>query len=132
MGNSPFFVLITKPTKHKIKTITHTDSGKDLDDIRNKIVYIIQEEVSTFSDIPMDYNDFIYKCWYAEKSADSEPFDYKIYSNGKWTAPWTIEELYDSVYEILHKLQLLAAYIDEANKDEEANDDANENAIEEL
>lgn len=125
MEQIPYFVVITKPTKHKIQTKSLTDSGKDLDDIRNKIVYIIQEEVSKFIDIPESYDDFIYKCWYSENSADAEPFDYKIYNEGKWISPWTSEELYDSVYEILHKMELLAAYIDEANKDEEEVDDDN-------
>jgi len=119
----PFFVIITKPTKHKIQTKNYTDSGKNLEDIRNKIIYLIQEEVSKFSDIPDTYDEFIYKCWYVKHSADAEPFDYKIFNEGKWTSPWTLEELYDSVYEILHKLELLSAYINDANKDEEAVDD---------
>lgn len=125
MEQIPFFVVITKPTKHKIQTKSHTDSGKDLEDIHNKIIYLFQEEVSKFVDIPESYDDFIYKCWYLENSADAEPFDYKIYSDGKWISPWTSEELYESVYEILHKLELLAAYIDDANKNEEEVDDDN-------
>jgi len=125
MEQIPFFLVITKPTKHKIQTKILTDTGKDLEDIHNKIIYQIQEYVATFIDIPESYDDFIYKCWFAEISADAEPFDYKIYNEGKWISPWTPEDLYNSVYEILHKLELLAAYIDDANKDEEAVDDDN-------
>jgi hypothetical protein len=76
------------------------------------------------------YDDFISKCWYFENSADAEPFEYKIYMDDKWISPWEMEDLYNSVYEILHKLQLLAAYIDDANKDEEGIDDDNEQPLE--
>jgi len=126
----PFFLVTTKPNKQKIETKIHTDSGNDIDDIHNKILYLMQEHISKFNDLPDSYDDFISKCWYFENSADAEPFEYKIYMDDKWISPWEIEDLYNSVYEILHKLQLLAAYIDDANKDEEGIDDDNEKPLE--
>ena len=126
MEQIPFFIVITKPNKLKIQTRIHTDSGKNLEDIHNKIIYLIQEEIVKFHDIPESYNDFIYKCWYADDSADAEPFDYKIYFEDKWITPWSIEEIYISVYEVLHKLELLAAYIDDANKNEEEENENHE------
>jgi len=75
--------------------------------------------MSVFNDLPETYNDFIYKCWYAEKSADSEPFTYKIFKDNEWISPWEIDELYESAYDILHKLELLSGYINEANMDGE-------------
>jgi len=115
----PFILVITKPNKLRIEVTTHSDTGIDLEDIRKKIIYIIQEKISVFNDIPDNYNDFIYKCWYIDISADAEPFTYKIFKDDKWISPWEIEELYDEAYEILHKLELLTGYINEANKDED-------------
>ena len=125
----PFILVTTKPNKQKIEVKVHTDYGVDLEDIQKKLIYIIQEHISVFHDIPETYNEFIYKCWYAEHSADADPFTYKIYKDESWITPWEIDELYDSAYEILHKLELLAAYINDANKDED--EDEEEQIIEE-
>ena len=119
----PFFVIITKPNKHKIQTKIITDKGKDLDDIRKKILYLMQEELSPIYNLPMDYTTFI-PMWYSNISADAEPFEYKIYNNNSWSAPWDIEGIYDDVYEILHKLDLLSGYINTENQDD--SDEENE------
>ena len=119
----PFILVTTKPNKQKIEVKLHSDTGTDLEDIQKKLIYIIQEQISVFNDIPDNYNDFIYKCWYQEHSADAEPFVYKIFKDDEWITPWTIDELYESVYEILHKLELLAGYINDANKNEESDED---------
>lgn len=121
----PFFIIVTKPNKHKIQTKIVTDKGKDLDDIRNKILYLIQEELSTVHNLPVDYAYFV-PIWYATISADAEPFDYKIFINNKWSSPWDIEDLYNDAYEILHKLEVLAGYI---NVENQAESDEEENAI---
>ena len=123
MSTIPFFLIITKPNKHKIQTKIIIDVGADLDDIHNKIIYIIQEELSTFKYLPENVAEFISECWYKDISADAEPFEYKFYYEDKWSSLWSIEELYDEVYEVLHKMELLAAYVNEANQDPEVEDD---------
>ena len=115
MTTIPFIVIVCKPNKHKMQSTIITDVGKDLDDIKNKIVYIMQEEISVFDDIPDDYHRFISDSWYNEMSADIEPFEYKIFYENKWIKPWSIEEIYDTVCDVLHKLLLLGSYIDSAN-----------------
>ena len=55
-----------------------------------------------------------------------EPFEYKIYMDDKWISPWEMEDLYNSVYEILHKLEVLAGYI---NVENQAESDEEENGI---
>jgi len=47
----PFFVIVTKPNKHKIQTKIITETGNNLDDIRKKIIYIIQEELSVINNL---------------------------------------------------------------------------------
>lgn len=131
MSEVPFFIVITKPNKQKIQTYLTTDTGKDLEDVKNKLVYIIQEHFSKCQEFPDSYEEFINKQWYQHISADSEPFDYRVFSEDKWIQPWSSDDLYEQVVEVLHKLELLGAYITEANKDEEEFDEAEDNGVEE-
>ena len=45
---------------------------------QNKIEGVIQEELSVINNLPIDYASFV-AIWYANISADAEPFDYKIF-----------------------------------------------------
>ena len=118
----PFFVIVTKPNKHKIQSKIITEIGENLDDIRKKIIYIIQEELSAINNLPIDYASFV-PIWYTNISADAEPFDYKIFINNKWILPWDIEDLYEEAHEILHKLELLSGYINVENHVESEEED---------
>jgi len=123
MKEIPFFMIITKPNKHKIQTKIITESAKNLDEIKKKLLYIIQEELSVINNLPNEYSYFV-PIWYTNISADAEPFDYKIFINNKWASPWDIEDLYEEAYEILHKLELLSGFINVENhveSDEEEN-----------
>ena len=128
----PYYIVINKVNKQmKMEQEFVHNGGTDLEDIKNKIIYVIQEKFQPFQDIPDNYDDFISKCWYLNYSADVEPFEYKIFDNGKWIEPWDAEELYDQVYDVLYKLELLGAMITDANKDEEDYDEENEEVNEE-
>ena len=39
MSELGFYLIFTKPNKHKIETKTITDTAKNLDDAKNKIIY---------------------------------------------------------------------------------------------
>jgi hypothetical protein len=129
MEETPFFVVITKPNKQKIQNKIVTDTGKTLNDIRNRIIYLIQEEINVFKDLPIDFDEFIYKCWYKDSSADAEPFEYKIFNQGKWSSPWSIEDLYSEACEIIHKLELINGYVEAENYPDEEIDENEENEI---
>lgn len=121
-----FYVIVTKPNKHKISTKVINDTGKNLEEVKNKIVYIIQEEISKLKfncEFPDSYEKFINTIWYNEISADAEPFEYKIFEHNNWVSPWDPEDLFDEAVEILHKIEVLNAIIVEANKDEEEFED---------
>lgn len=123
MSEIPFFVTINKPNKHKIQVKIVTDTGTSLKDVQNKIIYLMQEELSVFNDLPDEYNNFVSECWYKDISADAEPFEYKVFNDGKWSCPWSQEVLYEMVYDILHKLELLGAFVSEANKEPDVFDE---------
>jgi len=118
MSELGFYLIITKPNKHKIETITKTDTAKNLDDAKNKIIYLIQEELQKINNLPDNLSDFI-PIWFSKISADAEPFDYKIFCEGTWIKPWDLDELYENVYEILHKLELFEGYINTENQQDE-------------
>ena len=126
MTDIPFFIIFTKANKHKIKTFTITNTGTDLINVHNKLINIIQEEFSKFKEFPESYDAFISKEWYRYMSADADPFEYKIFMDGSWLSPWTTEELYDKVVEILHKLEVFNALVIEANKNEDEFDEDND------
>jgi hypothetical protein len=79
MSHIPYFIVITKPNKQRIQVNIINDTGIDLTDIYNKIIKIIHTHLMPFKDLPYDYDEFIYKCWFANMSADAAPFEYKIY-----------------------------------------------------
>ena len=127
MSEIPFYLIITKPNKHRIEIKVINEKAIDIKEVRNRIIYIMQEELSTVHNLPYEYDNLI-GIWYSSISADSEPFQYKIFNNNQWSSPWSIEELYDEAYEILHKLELISGYINEENNDGE---DLDEN-VEEI
>lgn len=127
MTEIPFFIVITKPNNQKIQNKIICDVGDSLDIIKNKLTYIIQEEINNFKNIPLNYDEFIYKCWYKKLSADSEPFEYKIFENGQWISPWAIEDLYNEACEIVHKLELLNSIIKAENYPTEEIEEFEEN-----
>jgi hypothetical protein len=126
MTEIPFCIVFTKPNKQKITTILTTDTGKDLEDIKNKIILMIIDHFNSFNNFPESYDDFISRHWYEFLSADAPPFQYKVLENDRWTSPWSDDELYDLVVERLHKLELLAAHVNEANQDSEQFEDEEE------
>jgi len=130
MSSIPFFLIFTKPTKQKkIQTKIISDKGKNLDDVKNKIIYIIQEEFNKFTNFPDVYQEFINNEWYRDYAADSDPFEYKIFHNDIWMSPWSSDDLYKEVAEILHKVELINAYVEEENgfnkEDDESDDESN-------
>ena len=131
MSLIPYYIIINKPNKQmKLEQKFVHSVGTDLEDIRKKIVYVLQEEFQPYHDIPQNYDEFISKCWYLNYSADVEPFEYKLFHNDKWSQPWDAEDLYDQVYDVLHKLELLGALITDANKDDDEFDERDEEAEE--
>lgn len=126
----PYYLVLTKPHKHNIKPLYFNSSEDSIDKVKNAIVNILQEEFQTVkTDIPDNYQDFVSNCWFVDKSIDGEIFEYKVFSEGKWIEPWNHDDLYDSVYEILYKLELIGGYINDANgfNDEEEIEDEENN-----
>lgn len=111
----PYYLVLTKPHKQNIKLQYFNLISDSLENIKKELIRILQEEFSVHSIIPDNYDEFVSSCWFSEKSIDAEIFEYKIFYEGKWIAPWSIDELYNEVYDVLHKLELIGGYINEAN-----------------
>ena len=127
MSEIPYYIIINKPNKHmKIEQKIIHNTGKNLEEIKNNIIYVIQEEIQPFPYDSDDYERFISNEWYKECSADAEPFVYSLFDKN-WSQPWTIEELFEEACEVLHKLELLGAHITDANKEEEEFDEKEDN-----
>ena len=131
MSEIPYYIIINKPNKQmKIEQKIIHNTGKNLEEIKNNIIYVIQEEIQPFSYNSDDYEKFISEYWYEKCSADAEPFVYNLFDK-TWSQPWTIEELFEEVCEVLHKLELLGAHITDANKEEEEFDENDDDVTQE-
>ena len=131
MAEIPYYIIINKPNKQmKLEQKIIHNTGKNLEEIKNNIIYVIQEEIQPYSNISDDYEKFISECWYQNYSADVEPFVYSLFDKN-WSQPWAIEELFEEVCEVLHKLELLGAHITDANKEEEEFDETDDNVTQE-
>ena len=124
MSEIPFYLIITKPNKHRIEIKIMNEKATDITAVKNRIIYLLQEELSTIHNLPYEYENLI-GIWYSTIAADSEPFHYKLFNNNEWSSPWSIEELYDEAYEILHKLELISGYINEENDLVEETEESN-------
>lgn len=108
----PYFLIINKPNCNTIEIIVKTDVGNNIDEIKINIIKELEKEFSKL-DMPDNYEEFMFMSWYDTLPLNVEVFEYKIFMDGKWVKPWTNEELYEYIYEILYKIRELNAYINE-------------------
>ena len=54
---------------------------------------------------------------------DNEVFDYKLFHNNEWKKPWTNQELYENVINIIHDLDVQNSILNKAYDHEEEEED---------
>jgi hypothetical protein len=100
----PIFITITKPNIPKYETITYICNT--LEDCQNKLIVNLKNIINKKIDYPEDVDDFSTNYWYNDYSMDNEFFDYNLYYNNKWVKPWTLQELYDDVINIINQVDI--------------------------
>ncbi len=100
----PLNIILTKPTKNKYESIYLCCS--DLDDCYNKIIVTGKNKITINTDYPDDYEEFKNLIWYNNISFDNEVFSYSIFYEGKWISPWSHQEIYDQIKDIIYNVDI--------------------------
>ena len=100
----PLNIILTNPKKNKYESLYLVCT--DLDDCYNKIIVTVKNMLLLNVNYPNDYEEFKNLIWYNSISFDNEVFDYSIFTENKWLKPWTQQEIYDSVCDIIHNVDL--------------------------
>lgn len=100
----PLNIIITNPKHNKFDSKYFICN--DIDECYNKLVVSIKNAIILNVDYPTDYEEFKNLIWYNSISFDNEVFDYSIFIDGEWKIPWTHQEIYDKICEIIHTVDL--------------------------
>lgn len=102
--NIPMFITITKPNIPKYETITFVCDT--LDDCKNKLIINLKNIIYKQINYPVDVDDFVTNYWHNDSAMDNEFFDYQIFIDNKWSKPWTLQELYEIVTNIINQVDI--------------------------
>jgi hypothetical protein len=100
----PLHIILTNPTKNKYESLYL--ACNDQDECYNKIIVTVKNALLLSVNYPGDYEEFKNLIWYNGVSFDNEVFDYSIFIEGKWIKPWSQQEIYDAICDIIHNLDL--------------------------
>ena len=98
------FITVTKPNIPKYETTTFICSA--LEECKNKLIINLKNIIYKQIDYPVDVDDFVTNYWYNDNAMSNEFFDYQIFLNNEWSKPWTLQELYDIVINIINKVDI--------------------------
>jgi hypothetical protein len=120
----PMFITFTKPDIPKYETLTFICSTEE--ECYNKLIINIKNNISKEIDYPADLDDFTNLFWYNNNYMDNNIFEYKIFKDTEWVQPWTYQELYDSVVDIIHNVDIQNSIYNDKNYYDYCSDSDNE------
>jgi hypothetical protein len=122
--NIPMFIIFTKPTVPKYELTTYV--CESLEDCQNKLIVNIKNKILKKVEYPPDLETFALTAWYNEYNMENYIYDYQIFLDNKWQKPWSLEELYESVIEIIHQVDLQNSIYNDKNYYDYCSDDEDE------
>jgi hypothetical protein len=102
-------ILNLKSNKQKIINLI----GNSLDNSLNNIVVELKKELYMDIDYPDDIDIFANSYWFDDNN-DKDIFTYFIFHNNEWKTPWTCQEIYDEILELINKLDIQNSIIEAA------------------
>jgi CRISPR/Cas system CSM-associated protein Csm3 (group 7 of RAMP superfamily) len=117
----PMFITITKPNVPKYETITFI--CKDLDECHNKLIINIKKCIEKNVDYPEDLDNYSVLHHYNENNMDNDIFTYNIFHENEWITPWTNQDLYEQVIEIIHQVDIQNSIYNDKNYYDYCSDD---------
>jgi hypothetical protein len=120
----PMFITFTKPKVSKYETLTFECNS--LEDCLNKLIINIKQRIDMKIDYPQYIDDFTSLYWYNENSLNNDIFDYKIFNDGKWVMPWSSQELYEHVIEMINVADIQNSIFNNKNYEDAAASDSDD------
>jgi hypothetical protein len=105
-------IIITKPKYNKYETFNFICN--DLEECKNKIIVTVKNIIFATIDYPLDITEFEL-LWYSDNYMDNRVFDYNIFQNNEWIKPWSDQELYESILELIYTIDVQDSLFNESN-----------------
>jgi len=121
--NIPMFITFTKPNIPKFETITFVCNT--LEECKNKLIITLKNIINKQIDYPVDVDDFVTNYWYNDNAMDNIFFDYQTFIDNKWSKPWTLQELYEIVINIINQVDIQNSLYNNKNYYDYCSDDDN-------
>ena len=123
----PLNIILTKPKDNKYESLYFICT--DLDDCYNKIIVSVKNLISLKVNYPDDYEEFKNIIWYETVSFDNDIFEYSIFHENKWMKPWSHQEIYDKIKDIIYNVDIQDSIYEKKNSNEynsDSDEDQNE------
>lgn len=118
----PMYITLTHPNENKFSVKNFI--FENVDECLNKIIVTVKDHINKKNiDFPSDLDEFTNIHWYDNNVMNNELFDYNIFINDEWTQPWSLQEIYDNVIEIIHKIDIQNAILDPKNQPDYESDE---------
>jgi hypothetical protein len=111
--NIPLTLIITKPNTNSYLHLNFVCTS--LDDCYNKLVINIKKEIILNIDYPDDLDEFTNIYWYANNVMNNPIFEYTIFYKNQWSKPWPQQDIYDSVMQLIHDIDLQNSILNKRN-----------------
>ena len=111
----PMYITLTHPIENKF-SINHF-MFNTLDECLNKIIITVKNHINNKNVFPNDLEEFTNIHWYEDNIINNNIFDYNIYidSDNEWKQPWTLQEIYQDVIEIINQIDIQNALLNPDN-----------------
>ena len=109
----PIVIILYKPNR---ETKIFTLKGNSLENVLHNIVVCIKKEIDMKIDYPSDIDEFSNLYWF-DTHDNFELFSYHIFNNSMWSSPWTQQEIYENILQLINELDIQNALIDISNKE---------------
>lgn len=117
----PMYITLTCPKENKF--LTKNFIFDNLDECLNKIIITVKDHINKKINYPADLDEFTNIHWYENNVMNNEVFDYYIFINNVWKQPWTLQEIYEDVVDIIHKNDIQTAILDPKNQPDYESDE---------
>lgn len=126
----PIIIILHKPNgETEIKNL----KGNSLTNALSTIVINLKPFIEMDIDYPCEIQNFTNCFWFKNNNYYDDFFDYYIFHVNEWITPWSTQEIYDDILELIHKLDIQYAIINRADNiinnnydDDEVNEKDNE------
>ena len=116
----PIIIILHKPNgETEIKNL----KAKSLTNALSTIVINLKSFIEMDIDYPCEIQTFTNCFWFKNNNCYDDFFDYYIFHDNEWITPWSTQEIYDDILELIHKLDIQNAIINRVENIINNNDD---------